>query len=45
VVHVGNCVKIDEKIPLEEICLLACGVPTGESNFLSKIFFVKTSLI
>lgn len=34
VVHVANCVKVDEKVPLEQVCLLACGVPTGEFIFI-----------
>ncbi|KAG5673791.1 hypothetical protein PVAND_003810 [Polypedilum vanderplanki] len=29
VVSVDNCVKINENAPLEKVCLLACGVPTG----------------
>lgn len=29
-----HCTKIDAKAPLEKVCLLACGVTTGEINFI-----------
>lgn len=30
VVNVANCTKINSTAPLEKVCLLACGVPTGD---------------
>ena len=29
-----HCTKIDAKAPLEKVCLLACGVTTGELHFI-----------
>lgn len=38
VVHDVSVAKIDPKAPLEKVCLLGCGVPTGASSFPSLFF-------
>lgn len=40
VVHDVSVAKIDPKAPLEKVCLLGCGVPTGKDN---SIFFFSYS--
>lgn len=41
VVHDVSVAKINPKAPLEKVCLLGCGIPTGEGIhlFLQAIFF------
>ena len=29
VVHDVSCAKIDKEAPLDKVCLLGCGIPTG----------------
>lgn len=36
VVSVNNCVKINPHAPLEKICLLSCGIPTGYGGAINS---------
>lgn len=39
VVHDVSVAKIDPKAPLEKVCLLGCGVPTGKELFMMSLRF------
>jgi hypothetical protein len=39
VVHDVSVAKIDPAAPLEKVCLLGCGVPTGKYIWFFLIFF------
>jgi Zn-dependent alcohol dehydrogenase len=43
VVHDVSVAKIDPKAPLEKVCLLGCGVPTGKCILVFQYFKLRHS--